>query len=159
MSASPTPSGPPIVGANPGSGRKVLLLSDTFSRGDWGEGSYTPVDESSPVNAMAASIGCSSRTVEPIEFRFAKVTGRITVQVAQDMKSANPDLELEYSLTADGRQTEAKNINFKGRAELSSQLEGVTVLRIGVKLSPAQLQQCNRSGSANALITSIVVEQ
>ncbi len=144
--------------ASPGSGRKVLLLSDAFSSGSWTSGEFTPVDETAPVNAMAMSVGCYDSRKAPLEYRFARVTGRISIQVAQAMTSKNPDLELEYSLTADGRQLEAKNITFKGKAELSTDLGGVTVLRIAVRTIQGSSKDCN-AGDAIALITSVVVEQ
>lgn len=142
--------------ATPGASRQVLLLSDAFDKGDWTEGSYTPANETETVNnAMALKLYCGDRSIEWVEYRFAQMTGRIQVQVAQDMRSEASDAELEFSLEADGRKTEAKNINFKGKAELSTDLAGVTVLKIGVRSAPNN--PC-RSKYVNALITSIVIQ-
>lgn len=156
---SPTPSGPPIVVGSPGSGEKELVLADAFNAGDWTEGSYTPANETAAVRAMATEVYCNSRQSKDVEYRFAQVEGRLTVQVAQDMRSASPDMELEFSLTADGRQVDVKNADFKGKPELSTELAGVTVLRIGVKPAPGMSGQCKSSQAANALLTSVVIQQ
>lgn len=156
---SPTPSGPPIVVGSPGSGKKELVLADAFKPGDWTEGSYTPANETEAVKAMAAEVSCSARQAKELEYRFAQVQGRLTVQVAQDMRSVNPDMELEFALTADGRQVDVKNAEFTGKPELSTDLAGVTVLKIGVKPAPGTSNQCKGGNSANALITSAVIEQ
>lgn len=153
-----TPSGPPIVVASPGVTRQVLLLSDAFDPGEWTEGSYTPANEPAPVNnAMALQLSCTSRSVQVVEYRFAQLTGRVAVQVAQDMRSEASDAELAFSLEADGRQIEAKNINFKDKAELSTDLAGVTVLKVGVRAAPSS--PCRSSKTVNALITSIVIQK
>lgn len=159
-SSSGTPTGPPIVVSSPGSGKQVLLLADAFDKGQWEEGSYTPANETAAVkNAMAISVRCTDDRLKPLEYRFAQVRGKITVQVAQDMRSTNPDLELEFALVADGRQLEAKNVKFKDKAELTTDLAGVTVLRIGVRAAPAMARSCPKYEPANALITSVTVEQ
>lgn len=155
---SAQPSGPPIVVASPGSGRRELVLADAFDPGDWTEGSYTPANETTAVRAMATQVRCRTSRPETLEFRFAQVQGRLMVQVAQDMRSDSPDFELEFSLTADGRQVDVKNADFKGKPELSADLAGITVLRIGVQAAPGTANS-GCEGSANALITSIVVEQ
>lgn len=143
--------------ATPGASRQVLLLSDAFDKGEWTSGSYTPANETAAVNnAIALSMYCNTRTIQWVEYRFAQVTGRIQVQVAQDMRSQASDAELEFSLEADGRQTEAKNIDFKGKAELSTDLAGVTVLKIGVRAAPTT--PCRSGKTVNALITSIVIQ-
>lgn len=157
--ASPTPTDPPVVMGKPGSGKKKLVLADAFNPGQWTEGSYTPANETEPVSAMATEVRCGSRAAKTVEYRFAQVEGRLTAQVAQDMYSESPDLELEYSLTADGRQVDVKNGDFKGKPELSTDLAGVTVLRISVKGAPGTTNQCSSSQSANALITSVIIEQ
>lgn len=136
----------------------MLLLSDAFDKGEWTEGSYTPANETATVNnALAYKMYCrSNASVQWVEYRFAQVTGRLHVAVAQDMRSEASDVELEFSLEADGRQIEAKNINFTGKAELSTDLAGVTVLKIGVR--PAPGTRCNStSKTITALITSIAI--
>lgn len=154
--ADSTPSGPPIVAASPGVGKQVLVLSDAFDAGEWTAGSYTPANETAAVDAMATSVDCYTDELKPVEFRFARVEGTLLVQVAQDMRSENPDMEMEFALVADGRQVTTKNINFTSKAELSTDLAGVTVLRIGVRAAPGE---CRNSDRASALITSVVVEQ
>jgi hypothetical protein len=157
--SSPTPSGPPIVVGSPGSGKKELVLADAFNPGDWTEGSYTPANETTAIKAMAAEVYCNTRQAKELEYRFAQVQGRLTVQVAQDMRSASPDMELEFSLTADGRQVDVKNAEFTGKPELSTDLAGVTVLKIGVKPVPGNSKQCTGSDTTNALITNVVIQQ
>lgn len=157
VSGSATPTGPPIVVANPGERRQTLLLSDAFDKGEWVEGSYTPANETTTVNnAMAVDIYCGSKTVKSIEYCFAQMTGTIQIAVAQDMRSEASDAELEFSLMTDGRQIEAKNIDFTGKAVLSADLAGVTVLKVGVR--PTAEGACQRQ-NVNALITSIVIER
>lgn len=132
------------------------MLSDAFSEGDWTAGSYAPANETTAVDAMAVEVDCYTRQPQQVEYRFAQVRGQLAVEVAQDMRSASPDVEVEFSLEADGRQISAKNVKFKDKAELTTDLAGVTVLRIGAKTAP---NQAACKGTANALITSIVVEQ
>ncbi|MDO5499511.1 MAG: hypothetical protein Q4F67_07515 [Propionibacteriaceae bacterium] len=152
-----TPDGPPIVMASPGSGKQELVLADAFDRGRWSEGSFTPANETDAIRAMATTVDCYTSQPRMLEYRFAQVQGRIVVQVAQDMRSDSPDVEIEFSLTADGRQVAVQNANFTDKPELSAELSGVTVLRIGAKTAPGTRRQCN--GEANALVTSVVVEQ
>lgn len=156
---SPMPSGPPIVTGQPGVGSKELVLADAFDAGEWTEGSYTPANQTAATRAMAAEVTCWSRDPKLLEYRFAQVQGRLRAQVAQDMRSPSPDVELEFSLIADGRQVDVKNADFKGQPELSADLAGVTVLRIGVKPAPGTADQCRNADTATALITSVIVEQ
>lgn len=75
------------------------------------------------------------------------------------MRSVSADMELEFSLTANGRQVDVKNADFTGKPELSTDLAGVTVLKIGVKPAPGMTGQCSGRQTANALITSVVIKE
>lgn len=160
-SAAPTPDGPPVVVASPGTGPQVLGLTDAFDPSGWTWGSYTPAGEATAVQAMAAGLNCYNEDGAAIEYRFSQVPGTLVVEVAQDMRSPSTDIEVEFSLMVDDRPAAVENVVFTGNAELTTDLAGVTVVKVIARPSPTAEKECasyDKKGTT-ALITSIVVQQ
>lgn len=158
QSDSGTPSdGPTIVRPTVSSGEQRITLAEAVKHTKWHEGQYVPAGKGEGVPAMATEVSCyedGSGTL--LEMRFPDTIGKATLRatVAQGMDSRSWTERLEYTLQTDGRQADTKNIDFKGKAELSAPLSGVTVATIWVKpVTGSADYQC--TDSATALITKL----
>lgn len=144
--SSPSPIGPQ-------NGTRTLTLADAFKPGNWKEGAFAPTGQT-PAQAMAITVDCyDSHNATTMEFRFSRATGKLQFTVAQGDTSNSSDAVLEWALTVDGRQTEAKTIGFKDTAVLSTDLTGVAAVKISAKQKLDQ--RC--TGDVTALITKAVV--
>jgi|GEM_PF-3310361 len=134
----------------PSTGPVKLGLSDAMrSEGGWEEHSFRVPGQNDRMTAMGASISCGTAEVE---YRFTNQTGKVTFDVAQSLDSKSSSIVLEFTLTANGKTIETKQIAFDETAQLAVDLTG----RSAVILSAKQASRC--SDSTTALITSVVVQ-
>lgn len=144
----PVPEATGIVGP-PRGGSMELGLADAKNASDWREGNFQVPGESEALTAMGATLYC--RDTADLEFRFAKQSGDVVFKVAQDLDSDSSAVVFEFSLLANGRTVDSKQIAFDQSAELKAPLTGVSavILRVGTT------KDC--SGRATALVTSATV--
>ena len=148
-SAAPTPSdrtasaGPIQV---PSGTVEELHLVDAFLSEGFVEGTYQPVGRPEAVRAMAAQL---DRTSAALEFRLNQSSGRMTVEVSQDILSASSNQTVDVVLLADGRQVATKTVGFKQSATLSANLGGVAALRV---------QATAKGGATTVLVTRVTVQ-
>lgn len=147
--AAPTPSdrtasaGPIQV---PSGTVEELHLVDAFLSEGFVEGTYQPVGRPEAVRAMAAQL---DRTSAALEFRLNQSSGRMTVEVSQDILSASSNQTVDVVLLADGRQVATKTVGFKQSATLSANLGGVAALRV---------QATAKGGATTVLVTRVTVQ-
>lgn len=127
------------------------MLADAFEDTGWTEGSHQLAGKQGSQQAIASRLYCHEPKL--LEYRFAQTHGTFNVAVAQDMLSPTSEDVLEFSLTADGRQVVTKTIAFKQTQKLSTSLEGIAVIKVGVKINGS----CHGDG-AIALLTRVWVE-
>ena len=148
-SAAPTPSdrtasaGPIQV---PSGTVEELHLVDAFLSEGFVEGTYQPVGRPEAVRAMAAQLDMQpgmnpGRTIQS--------SGRMTVEVSQDILSASSNQTVDVVLLADGRQVATKTVGFKQSATLSANLGGVAALRV---------QATAKGGATTVLVTRVTVQ-
>lgn len=148
-SAAPTPSdrtasaGPIQV---PSGTVEELHLVDAFLSEGFVEGTYQPVGRPEAVRAMAAQL---DKTSAALEFRLNQSSGRMTVEVSQDILSASSNQTVDVVLLADGRQVATKTVGFKQSATLSANLGGVAALRV---------QATAKGGATTVLVTRVTVQ-
>ena len=123
-----------------------LHLVDAFLSEGFVEGTYQPVGRPEAVRAMAAQL---DRTSAALEFRLNQSSGRMTVEVSQDILSASSNQTVDVVLLADGRQVATKTVGFKQSATLSANLGGVAALRV---------QATAKGGATTVLVTRVTVQ-
>lgn len=141
-----SPPGGPVIR----SGKKELTLADAFEPEDWQEGSFDVPKVAEPVKAIAIGVGCNYQ--EMLEFRFSLQTGTLSVSVAQSLDSRSSTATLEFNLEADRVSQDVKKISFDQQTVLTTQLDGVSVVRIYVK--QVDKQGCD---TATALLTLLEI--
>lgn len=144
-SSSGTSGGVPVVRT----GSRLLTLADAYNADSWEEGSFEVPKVPDPVQAIATTIGCYSD--EELEFRFQLQSGSLSVAVAQSMDSKNPSVTLQFTLIADGRTVDVDKIAFDQQAVLTTQLDGVSV----VKIVADRTDSAGSCSDTTALITSV----
>ncbi|MFV0373551.1 hypothetical protein [Microbacterium sp.] len=128
----------------------MLTLSDAKHAPGWSEGEHRVPGRADAVMAMAVEVRCYG-SGESLEFRFADQSGRLTFEVAQDLDSESSTVELEFSLTANGRAIESKRVAFDEHATLSTDLTGVSAAILTVAGADCR-------DTTTALVTSATVE-
>lgn len=144
--ASSVSSGPIFQG-----GRQSLTLADARATNDWREGSFNVPSGTEPVKGIAAEVTCYSDPV--IEFRFSRQKGNLLVNVAQDLDSKSSSMSVEFTMFADGRSVDVKQIDFASQAQLLTQLDGVSVIKITAN-SKAATGNCQET---TALLTAVQI--
>ncbi|KQU28767.1 hypothetical protein ASH04_22355 [Rhodococcus sp. Leaf233] len=131
------------------SGKQSLTLADAQKTTSWREGSFDVPKVAGPVQAIATDVGCYS--TRELEFRFSLQTGVLNVAVAQSQDSENSSVSLQFSLLADNRSVDVKKIGFDQQAVLSTQLDGVSVVKVLVD----RVDGVGSCSDTTALLTSV----
>lgn len=149
--STPSSSSTGVVIGQPTSDSQDLTLADAFNAPQWEEASRQPAGKKESIQAISQMIYCGSNA--SLEYRFAESTGTLKFTAMQGMASQSSTNTLAFSILADGRTVQAKNVTFKQQAELSAPLSGVAVINIVVE--GTRDRACENS--AEALITKLRV--
>jgi hypothetical protein len=133
-------------------GEQSLTLADAQATSTWVEGSYDVPKVADPVQAIAAEVGCYND--RQLEFRFSLQSGTLNVAVAQSQDSENSAVSLQFTLVADGRSVDVQKIAFDQQAILSTQLDGVSVVRVLVE----RVDSPGSCSNTTALLTSVSID-
>lgn len=140
-----------VVIGQPTSDSQNLTLADAFNAPQWEEASRQPAGKRDSIQAISQMVYCGNNA--SLEYRFAESTGTLKFTAMQGMASQSSTNTLAFSILADGRTVQAKNVTFKQQAELSAPLSGVAVINIVVE--GTRDRACENS--AEALITKLRV--
>lgn len=133
------------------SGKQSLSLADAQATNSWEEGSFDVPKMREPVQAIATNVGCySDRT---LEFRFSLESGQLNVTAAQSQDSRSSSVVLQFSLLADGRSVDVKKVAFDQQAVLTTQLDGVSVVKVHVE----RVDSPGSCDETTALLTSVEI--
>lgn len=143
--ATTTSTGVPVIR----SGKQSLTLADAQETTGWREGSFDVPKVADPVQGIATEVGCYS--TRELEFRFSLQSGVLNVGVAQSLDSSNSSVTLQFSLLADSRSVDVKKIAFDQQAMLSTQLDGVSVVKVLVD----RVDGAGSCSETTALLTSV----